>query len=243
MEALQKKLAEEEAERQRVLAEKRRIEEEKRRAEEAKRLEEEQPMVDDRYEQMKTKPKLAARLREEQDLVSYLSILLKTAQTKYTSTNPLPDPSKETDITTFMTLWKDSKDKDLKEAIERCQIAEEVLRQMQNISGEAMSMYDKKTEAWCSEYAKVLREIEFKKYDEITAKFMEYMDQHTKMTEEEKKAEEAQKKKQATKPGDAGKKKYVEKFESKPDLNFGIFANVVGAVRSVIPVEFGKNSA
>lgn len=70
MEALEKKLAEEEAERQRILAEKRRIEEEKRRAEEAKRLEEEQPLVDDRYEQMKTKPKIAARLREEQDLVS-----------------------------------------------------------------------------------------------------------------------------------------------------------------------------
>lgn len=44
---------------------------------------------------------------------------------------------------------------------------------------------------------------------------MEYMDVHTKMTEEEKKNEEKTKnKKGGQKPGDAGKKKWLEMFEA-----------------------------
>lgn len=41
-------------------------------------------------------------------------------QTRYTNTNPLPDPSKETELTTFITLWKDAKDDKLVQTIERC---------------------------------------------------------------------------------------------------------------------------
>jgi len=32
---------------------------------------------------------------------------------KYTDVNPLPDPSNERDITSFITIWKDSKSADM----------------------------------------------------------------------------------------------------------------------------------
>lgn len=85
---------------------------------------------------------------------------------------------------------------------------------MQNQLGEAKAMYNDSTVKWCTEYTNALREMEQQKYDEITAKVMEYMDVHTKMTEEEKKNEEKTKnKKTGQKPGDAGKKKWLEMFE------------------------------
>ncbi len=60
---------------------------------------------------------------------------------------------------------------------------------MQTISGDAIAMYDEKKLEWCYNYQKELRNLQLQKFDEVTAKIMEYMDVHTKMSEEEKKNE------------------------------------------------------
>lgn len=55
-------------------------------------------------------------------------------------------------------------------------MAEEVLKDMQTIRGEAMAMHDYKKLEWCNTYTTQLRELELRKYDEATAKILEYMD-------------------------------------------------------------------
>ena len=39
---------------------------------------------------------------------------------KYLGCDPLPDPENEKDLTTFIRLWVESKDKTLKEALANC---------------------------------------------------------------------------------------------------------------------------
>lgn len=52
---------------------------------------------------------------------------------KYLACDPLPDPTNERDLTTFITLWKETTDTDLATAVQNCQIAEDVIVEMQNI--------------------------------------------------------------------------------------------------------------
>ena len=66
-----------------------------------------------------------------------------------------------------------------------CQIAENVIRSMQDKLGEAKSMYDQRMENWCNEYIQALRAIELTKFNEISAKVFEFMDVHTKLTPEQ----------------------------------------------------------
>ena len=49
---------------------------------------------------------------------------------KYLACNPLPDPSNEKDLTTFIRLWLESKDKTLIDALNGCQTAEDVIAAM-----------------------------------------------------------------------------------------------------------------
>jgi hypothetical protein len=56
---------------------------------------------------------------------------------------------------------------------------------MQNISGEAMATGDQAKLEWCNNYTKKLREIELRKFDEITAHIFEYMEAYSRRTEEE----------------------------------------------------------
>jgi hypothetical protein len=56
--------------------------------------------------------------------------------------DPLPDPTNERDLTTFITIWKETTDKTLEECGKNCQTSEDVIRQMQNILGEALSNYN-----------------------------------------------------------------------------------------------------
>lgn len=42
---------------------------------------------------------------------------IKPLDDKYLACDPLPDPTNERDLTCFITLWKESEDKDLKSAI------------------------------------------------------------------------------------------------------------------------------
>ena len=110
-EELERKRAEEEAERQRILEEKRRIAEEKRRQEELLRLDEQRPLVEERDAAMIDKRKLAILGRK------------KDLDDKYLKCDPLPDPEDEKDLNTFITLWKESKDNTLEEAVLNCQVA------------------------------------------------------------------------------------------------------------------------
>ena len=104
---------------------------------------------------------------------------------KYLACDPLPKVEDEKDITTFITLWKETSDANLKEAIDNCQIAENVIQSMQDISGEALSMYEKSKLDWCRDYTDQLREIELRKFNEICAHILEYMEVHTKLSSKE----------------------------------------------------------
>lgn len=73
----------------------------------------------------------------------------------------------------------------MSQTIERCQMAEEVIKSMQNIKGEAQAMYDEETLNWCQGYTNELREIQLRKFDEVTAKFMEYIEKYIKLSDEE----------------------------------------------------------
>ena len=46
-------------------------------------------------------------------------------------------------------------------------------------------MYDSRQEEWCKHYIKILRDIELRKFDEISAKVFEFMDVHTKLSPEQ----------------------------------------------------------
>jgi hypothetical protein len=61
---------------------------------------------------------------------------------KYLSCDPLPDPNNEKDLTTFITLWIETKDATLGDANRNCQIAENVIKSIKLIKSEAMSQYD-----------------------------------------------------------------------------------------------------
>lgn len=39
---------------------------------------------------------------------------------KYLACNPLPDPTNERDLTTFITLWKEEEDNTLLKAVNNC---------------------------------------------------------------------------------------------------------------------------
>ena len=97
----------------------------------------------------------------------------------------MPDVDRETDLNTFITQWRETPDQDLKHSVHMCQIAENVIRSMQDKLGEAKAMYDKPMEDWCNQYIQVLRKIELQKYNEISAKVFEFMDVHTKLTPEQ----------------------------------------------------------
>ena len=56
---------------------------------------------------------------------------------------------------------------------------------MQTKKGSALAEYDTELLDWCRDYTKILRDIELKKFDDISAHIFEYMDVHTKMSAEE----------------------------------------------------------
>ena len=56
---------------------------------------------------------------------------------------------------------------------------------MQNISGEARSLYDGQKIEWCRHYTEELRRITADKFDDICAHTLMYMEQHTRLSDEE----------------------------------------------------------
>lgn len=86
-------------------------------------------------------------------------------QERYLSCDPLPNPENEKELTTFITLWKERKDTKLEDCIRRCQTAEDVIRDMQNIYGNALSNFNHDKVKWCQEYMDIMRNLIFEKYD------------------------------------------------------------------------------
>ena len=71
---------------------------------------------------------------------------------KLIACDPLPDVDRETDLNYFITQWSESKDKDLREAIDQAQVAENVVRSMQLKKGEALAEYNTELLDWCQMY-------------------------------------------------------------------------------------------
>jgi hypothetical protein len=110
---------------------------------------------------------------------------IKPLDDKFLMCDPLPDPDDEKDLTTFITLWKESKDKTMKEAADNCQTAENVIRAISIQLGEALAQYNYAKIAWCHEYIRILREITIEKYENISAEVLSYIETYTKYTDAE----------------------------------------------------------
>jgi hypothetical protein len=104
---------------------------------------------------------------------------------KFVLCNPLPDPNDEKDLTTFITLWREGKDKTLKECKNNCQTAENVIKAINKILVEAKSQYDYVKIKWCLAYIEEIRAITKKKFDDISSDVLTYIENYTEFTEEE----------------------------------------------------------
>lgn len=94
-----------------------------------KRLNEQQASYIDRDNKLREKSMFAEKARR------------KDLDDKYLECNPLPDPEDEKDLTTFITLWKEQQDANLKECADNCQVAENVIKTMQEILGNAIANF------------------------------------------------------------------------------------------------------
>ena len=211
-EEIERKKQEEEAEKRRVEEEKRRVEEEKRRQEELVRLNAQAPQVAERDASMLEKRAAAKRGRK------------KDLDDKYLSCDPLPDPDDEKDLTTFITLWKEAKDKSLPECVDNCQTAENVVKAIQLILAESMAQYDYAKIEWCNRYIEQLRAIMQLKYDKVSAEILTYIENYTKYTDEEIEALKADNTGNR-KMDFSAKAEFTEKKKSQ-DVSLGIWANV-----------------
>ena len=120
-----------------------------------------------------------------------------------------------------------------------CQIAENVIRSMQDKLGEAKSMYDREMEDWCNRYIQVLRGIELTKFNEISAKVLEFMDVHTKLTPEQIAKNQDNNKRGAK--GDQTRKDILEMVAPSDDILFGIWANVLSRNQYGYDIKFGNH--
>lgn len=161
---------------------------------------------------------------------------IKPLPDKYIACDPLPDCENEKDITTFITLWKETKDNSITDAVKQCQVAENVIKSMQNLQGEAQSTFDMDKLEWCGKYIDQLREIELHKYDEITAHIIEYLDTYIKSAEDGK-----QDRNQGAGKGKAeAAKQDLDEFHSSDDLYFHVWANVAGRSKMHKKILFGN---
>ena len=129
-------------------------------------------------------------------------------------------------------------EKSLLESIKNCQTAENVINEMQNILGEALSMYDHRKLAWCQHYVDHMRNIELDKFESISAYILEFIEQYTKLT-----AEEIAKLKDNTKARGKGVMTLREKIlllEKTKDLQFSLWGNVQGKSVMHKKIEFGN---
>mmetsp|Transcript_24178 Transcript_24178/g.23757 ORF Transcript_24178/g.23757 Transcript_24178/m.23757 type:complete len:108 (+) Transcript_24178:245-568(+) len=100
----------------------------------------------------------------------------KVLEDKFLLCDPLPDAEDEKDLTTFITLWKEQVETSLKESVDGCQMALDVIRNMQDIYGDSLAEFKLDKQEWCKEYMTEMREIILKKYDIISAHILEYIE-------------------------------------------------------------------
>lgn len=166
-----------------------------------------------------------------------IQILKPFIQPKFLLCDPLPDPENEKDLTSFITIWKEQKDKSLKECIDQCQISEDVIRTMQSIFGEALSNYNFDKTMWCRQYMQIMRDIILEKYDKVSAYILEYIENHTKITQEELDKQNKQSMgNRKIQVGDLRSEFYIK--EASKDIKFGIYGNVQGKSQLHKPVDF-----
>jgi len=110
---------------------------------------------------------------------------VKDLDDKFVLCDPLPDPNDEKDLTTFITLWREGKDKTLADCKNNCQTAEDVIKAINKILVEAKSQYDYPKIRWCQAYIEEIRAITKKKFDDISADVLTYIENYTEFTEEE----------------------------------------------------------
>jgi hypothetical protein len=148
----------------------------------------------------------------------------KDLDDKYLECDPLPDPDDEKDLTTFITLWKEAKDKSLPGCVDNCQTAENVVKAIQLILAESMAQYDYAKIEWCNLYIEQLRAIMQTKYDLVSAEILTYIENYTKYTDEEieiLKADNTGNRKMDF----SAKAEFTERKKSQ-DISLGLWANV-----------------
>lgn len=108
---------------------------------------------------------------------------------------------------------------------------------MQDMSGEALAMYNATKLEWCRGYTEKLRKIELTKFDQICAHILDYMEVHTKLTPEEIERNRTDGRKGK---GDQTKKESLTLIQTRRDLMFGVWANVQGKSKIATMMEFGN---
>lgn len=189
-----------EEEKKKAEEERLRLEEEERvRLEEERIKREEEERIRKELEE-KLKQEELARLKEEQVKVIERSNSISTLTTeseerkaeidewnKYVECDELPDPEDERDLTTFITLWEESKDKSLAECLENCKVAELICNKLFTLLYQAKANIQPENIEWCQNYILKLKKMCKLKFDEITKSTMENIEVYLLLTEEEKK--------------------------------------------------------
>lgn len=147
---------------------------------------------------------------------------------KFIECNPLPDPSDEKDLTTFITLWRDSKDKTLNEAVNNCQVAQNVVDAIKLLLAEALAQGKGDQISWCNGYIDEIHGLILKKYDEISCHMLTYMEDHINYSEAELAELERKNRTSQNKRGDSKIRDFLRIVERTEDLAFCIWANVAG---------------
>jgi hypothetical protein len=148
----------------------------------------------------------------------------KDLDDKFLLCDPLPDPDDEKDLTTFITLWKEAKDKSLPDCVDNCQTAENVVKAIQLILAESLAQYDYAKIEWCTLYIEQLRAIMQMKYEKVSAEILTYIENYTKYTDEEIEALKADNT-GSRKMDFSAKAEFTEKKKSQ-DISLGLWANV-----------------
>lgn len=112
----------------------------------------------------------------------------------------------------------------MEEAVQNCQIGEDVIHAINKILTEAQSQYDYAKITWCEDYINQIREIINKKYDDISSSIMTYIEKYWNYTEAE--LEELR-----NKPGNKRNAEQNQKSEviiegADKDIIFSIWMNV-----------------
>lgn len=172
----EERLRKEEEERKRQEEERIRLEkEEKERQEELARLKEEQAKVVERSSSIVSLTQEAEEKKSE----------IEEWQ-KWVRCDALPDPTDERDITSFLRLWEESKDKSLAECIKNCDVSELINDKIYELYYEAKSEFNHEKAEWCEYYIDKMRRMCRYKFDEITKRTMDKIEVYLLLTEEEK---------------------------------------------------------